>query len=195
MGRGVCVCHLACVCARDCVCTRACVCCMALRVCGYTPSRQPNYEHSTTTPLNRHLPPTSPPHPPTLLPPHDLQFWNQDHDGNGLITVDEFRETLLVALKVELSDREIGILVNYLDKNNDGFIDYDEFIDIYDFVRHSFTSRMRCLPLKNCARTRVAPKRVRFTHTHTSISLICPLAPHIEPPFDLLCIRRRSRRR
>lgn len=64
-------------------------------------------------------------------------FYQMDLDGSGKIDVEELRtglEALNVLLSNPLTDEQIKILHEYIDKDKDGFISYEEFLDSFSVV-------------------------------------------------------------
>jgi Ca2+-binding EF-hand superfamily protein/diadenosine tetraphosphatase ApaH/serine/threonine PP2A family protein phosphatase len=64
-------------------------------------------------------------------------FYQMDLDGSGKIDVEELRtglEALNVLLSNPLTDEQIKTLHQHIDKDKDGFISYDEFLDSFNIV-------------------------------------------------------------
>lgn len=55
--------------------------------------------------------------------------------------MEEFSKTLSELYR-DLQDGEVQELVRYLDKDGDNMIDYDEFLEIYDFEAHNPTKKV-----------------------------------------------------
>uniref|UniRef100_A0A9J7ZDM7 Serine/threonine-protein phosphatase n=1 Tax=Cyprinus carpio carpio TaxID=630221 RepID=A0A9J7ZDM7_CYPCA len=71
-----------------------------------------------------------------------------DTDNSGLITFEDFRQTLKLLsayLKMEISDEVINELVISTDTNNDGSIDIDEFMEAFRLVDKSRLERGKSL--------------------------------------------------
>jgi Ca2+-binding EF-hand superfamily protein len=60
-------------------------------------------------------------------------FRSIDADGNGFITEFELRD-YLNSFNIKLTDEEIANIIAFFDSNNDGQIDYEEFIALYDYI-------------------------------------------------------------
>jgi Ca2+-binding EF-hand superfamily protein len=56
-----------------------------------------------------------------------------DADENGFITGSELRD-YLNSLNIRLTDEEIADIIAFFDSNNDGQINYEEFIALYDYI-------------------------------------------------------------
>jgi hypothetical protein len=55
-------------------------------------------------------------------------FFRQcDRDGNGTVNHDEFKQAL-ARMDVELSERQLTLLIKFMDADNTGFIDHNEFL-------------------------------------------------------------------
>jgi calmodulin/calcium-binding protein CML/plastin-2 len=54
-------------------------------------------------------------------------FEYNDRDGDGKIELDEFK-VMLEELGADMSDREAGIGFRDIDSNDDGLIDFEEFV-------------------------------------------------------------------
>lgn len=64
-------------------------------------------------------------------------FYQMDLDGSGKIDVEELRtglEALNVLLSNPLTDEQLKILHQHIDKDHDGFISYEEFLDSFSVV-------------------------------------------------------------
>lgn len=57
------------------------------------------------------------------------KFKELDKNGDGKLTVVELREILQAGSKTRLTDREVKILFRQVDKDGNGTVDFDEFVD------------------------------------------------------------------
>ena len=68
-------------------------------------------------------------------------FENYDRDGNGFITRDEFRKVVEDKYEAILGSEEIDKIMNRVDKNHDGKVDYEEFFKAFRyFPVHDFSA-------------------------------------------------------
>ena len=56
------------------------------------------------------------------------QFQKYDADGSGFITIDEMKEVLKATSNLDFSEYQINKLMEDDDVNNDGKINYEEFV-------------------------------------------------------------------
>lgn len=64
-------------------------------------------------------------------------FYQMDLDGSGMIDIEELRtglEALNILLAHPLTDEQIKTLHQHIDKDKDGFISYEEFLDSFSIV-------------------------------------------------------------
>jgi Ca2+-binding EF-hand superfamily protein/diadenosine tetraphosphatase ApaH/serine/threonine PP2A family protein phosphatase len=76
-------------------------------------------------------------------------FYQMDLDGSGKIDVEELRtglEALNVLLSNPLTDEQIKILHQHIDKDKDGFISYEEFLDSFKVVDTTETPTQKDRP-------------------------------------------------
>ena len=76
------------------------------------------------------------------------EFGQFDLNGDGYISVKEFRKTLSQSYGLEFSDKEYKRLMARVDKNGDGKIDYEEFAKKYHYGKKD----MEVLAVKNFAK-------------------------------------------
>ena len=55
-------------------------------------------------------------------------FHSMDSDGTKLIAFDDFKKILKMILKLEMAEIDVKKLFSLFDKNNDAFINYEEFL-------------------------------------------------------------------
>ena len=58
---------------------------------------------------------------------YELSFLNGNEDGNGFITVSEFKQ-VMANLGERLTDSEVREIIKRADADGDGRINYDEFV-------------------------------------------------------------------
>merc|ERR1712159_230699 len=84
---------------------------------------------------------------PTRMSPEELQefllkiFEEADQDGSGTLSYKEFKEVIQTS-KLSFSKQEIRRMLMEADENEDGYIDYNEFLPIgVDIVQAIFARR------------------------------------------------------
>uniref|UniRef100_A0A672M1Y7 Serine/threonine-protein phosphatase with EF-hands n=1 Tax=Sinocyclocheilus grahami TaxID=75366 RepID=A0A672M1Y7_SINGR len=110
-----------------------------------------------------------------------------DTDNSGLITFEDFRQTLKLLsayLKMEISDEVINELVISTDTNNDGSIDIDEFMEAFRLVDKSRLERGKSLlklmqDNQSLPQETETPRTVYSTAPQTSQ---CPASQPADPP-------------
>ena len=60
-------------------------------------------------------------------------FEKYDRDGNGIITKDEFRRVVEDKYQTRLLPEQVDEMLREADKNNDGVIDYEEFLKSFTY--------------------------------------------------------------
>ncbi|XP_018965654.1 serine/threonine-protein phosphatase with EF-hands 2 isoform X2 [Cyprinus carpio] len=112
-----------------------------------------------------------------------------DTDNSGLITFEDFRQTLKLLsayLKMEISDEVINELVISTDTNNDGSIDIDEFMEAFRLVDKSRLERGKSLlklmqDNQSLPQETESPQTVYSTAPQTSQ---CPASQPADPPVS-----------
>ena len=61
-------------------------------------------------------------------------FEKYDRDGNGVITRDEFQKVVEDKYQTKLTSEQVNELMIAADKDNDGKIDYDEFLKSFRYM-------------------------------------------------------------